>query len=123
MTTAAASRTARPDWDTYFLEVADAVAVRAGCRRRQVGAVIVSEDRRIISTGDNGGREASGQVVEDDLSRPMALRPPPGRSRDTRAPMLDIEIVFGRIVHRSLGPARHRPQVVTTQGGSVSGGP
>lgn len=73
MTTAPASRTARPDWDTYFLGVADAVAVRADCRRRQVGAVIVSEDRRIISTGYNGGREASGRVVEDDLSRPMAL--------------------------------------------------
>lgn len=54
MTTGAASRTTRPDWDDYFLGVADAVAVRADCRRRQVGAVIVSEDRRIISTGYNG---------------------------------------------------------------------
>ncbi|WP_353889969.1 hypothetical protein [uncultured Arsenicicoccus sp.] len=73
MTTAPASRTARPDWDTYFLGVAAAVAVRADFRRRQVGAVIVLEDRRIIPTGYNGGREASGQVVEDDLSRPMPL--------------------------------------------------
>lgn len=43
----------RPDWDTYFLEIAHVVKRRSNCRRRQVAAVIVS-DRRIISTGYNG---------------------------------------------------------------------
>lgn len=43
----------RPDWDTYFMDIAHVVARRGNCRRRQVAAVIV-KDRRIISTGYNG---------------------------------------------------------------------
>ena len=43
----------RPSWNDYFLEVADLVATRSTCLRRQVGAVLV-RDKRIISTGYNG---------------------------------------------------------------------
>jgi dCMP deaminase len=43
----------RPSWSDYFLEVADLVATRSTCLRRQVGAVLV-RDKRIISTGYNG---------------------------------------------------------------------
>ncbi|MDZ4199398.1 MAG: dCMP deaminase family protein [Kiritimatiellia bacterium] len=43
----------RPDWDTYFMDVAHVVARRSNCRRRHVAAVIV-RDRRIVSTGYNG---------------------------------------------------------------------
>lgn len=43
----------RPDWDTYFIDIAHVVAKRSNCSRRQVAAVIVA-DRRIISTGYNG---------------------------------------------------------------------
>ena len=43
----------RPDWDTYFMEIAKVVGMRANCSRRKVAAVIVA-DRRIISTGYNG---------------------------------------------------------------------
>ena len=45
--------TDRPDWDTYFMDIAHVVARRSNCRRRQVAAVIVLE-KRIISTGYNG---------------------------------------------------------------------
>lgn len=44
----------RPDWDEYFLEIAGVVSLRADCRRRQHGAVVVSADRRIVGTGYNG---------------------------------------------------------------------
>lgn len=44
----------RPGWDDYFLNIADVVATRADCTRRQVAAVITDEDRRIVSTGYNG---------------------------------------------------------------------
>lgn len=43
----------RPDWDTYFIEIAHVVKRRSNCSRRQVAALIV-RDRRIISTGYNG---------------------------------------------------------------------
>jgi dCMP deaminase len=43
----------RPSCNDYFLEVADLVATRSTCLRRQVGAVLV-RDKRIISTGYNG---------------------------------------------------------------------
>lgn len=43
----------RPDWDTYFMNIATVVASRANCVKRKVGAVVIS-DRRIISTGYNG---------------------------------------------------------------------
>jgi dCMP deaminase len=43
----------RPDWDTYFLDIAELVSRRSTCRRRAVGASLV-RDRRILSTGYNG---------------------------------------------------------------------
>ena len=43
----------RPDWDPYFIGIAEAVAARGDCRRAQVGAVIV-KDHRVVSTGYNG---------------------------------------------------------------------
>lgn len=43
----------RPSKDEYYLGIAQAVAKRSTCIRRQYGAVIVKDDR-IISTGYNG---------------------------------------------------------------------
>jgi dCMP deaminase len=45
----------RPEHDTYFLDICRAVAKRSTCLRRQVGAVLVDQDHRILSTGYNGG--------------------------------------------------------------------
>jgi dCMP deaminase len=43
----------RPDWDTYFMEMAHLAARRSTCLRRAVGAVLV-KDRRVLATGYNG---------------------------------------------------------------------
>jgi dCMP deaminase len=46
--------TDRLSWHEYFIGIAYAVAKRADCSRRQVGAVIVDSSNRIVSTGYNG---------------------------------------------------------------------
>lgn len=43
----------RVSWDEYFMQIAEIVKTRSTCLRRQVGAVIV-KDNRIITTGYNG---------------------------------------------------------------------
>jgi dCMP deaminase len=44
----------RLSWDEWALGIAEAVAKRADCARRQVGAVILDPEHRIIATGYNG---------------------------------------------------------------------
>ncbi len=43
----------RPDWDTYFMNIAHVVKSRGNCVRRKVAAIVV-KDHRVISTGYNG---------------------------------------------------------------------
>jgi dCMP deaminase len=43
----------RPTWDEYFIAMANLAATRSSCPRRQVGAVLV-RDNRLIATGYNG---------------------------------------------------------------------
>ncbi len=44
----------RPSKDESFMEIAESVSMRSTCLRRRYGAVIVSKDGRIVSTGYNG---------------------------------------------------------------------
>lgn len=50
------------DWDYYFLGIAVAAAIKSKDPRCQVGAVIVSKDHLILSTGFNG----FARGVDDD---------------------------------------------------------
>ena len=45
--------TKRPEWDEYFMSIAELVSSRSTCLRRKVGAVLVRE-KRILATGYNG---------------------------------------------------------------------
>ena len=44
----------RPHIDNYFLQMAELVAQRSTCRRRQVGCVLVDSDSHVVATGYNG---------------------------------------------------------------------
>lgn len=43
----------RPDWEEYFLRIAQLASTRSTCIRRHVGAVLVKE-KKILATGYNG---------------------------------------------------------------------
>ena len=57
----------RPSKDEYFLRIAQDVAARSTCLRRQYGAVIVSPSGVIVSTGYNGA--PSGEPNCCDIGR------------------------------------------------------
>jgi dCMP deaminase len=48
------SQRKRPSWDEYFIYLAWAVSSRSPDSRRQVGAVIVDPENKIVATGYNG---------------------------------------------------------------------
>ena len=53
----------RPTKDEYYLGIAEAVARRSTCLRRQYGAVIVKNDV-IVSTGYNGAPRGTGNCCD-----------------------------------------------------------
>ena len=69
----------RPNWDEYFMEMAELTAKRSTCSRRQVGAVIV-RDNRAVATGYNGAPrglahcEEKGGCLRQKLNIPSGQR-------------------------------------------------
>lgn len=63
--------TPRVEWNEYFMNIAEQVATRSTCSRKNVGAVIV-RDRTILSTGYNGSLrgaphcDEAGHDIEND---------------------------------------------------------
>jgi dCMP deaminase len=73
---------ARPSWDAWGLAIAQAIALRGDCRRRQIGAVIMDARHKIIGTGYNG--VAPGQQGCIDGGCPRAFTSvEPNSSYDT----------------------------------------
>ncbi len=69
----------RASWDEYFMQIAEIVKTRSTCLRRQVGALIV-KDNRIITTGYNGAPEGIkhcsdlGSCLRSELKIPSGER-------------------------------------------------
>lgn len=59
----------RLDWDEYGLELAKAVALRADCTRRKVGAILMADDHSIISVGYNGGHSKGPSCLAGECPR------------------------------------------------------
>jgi dCMP deaminase len=62
----------RPDWDEYFMKIAQVASMRSNCIKRKVGAVII-RDKRIISTGYNGTPRGTKNCNEGGCPRCNSL--------------------------------------------------
>lgn len=60
--------TVRPDWHSTFTDIARVMSFRSTCSRRQVGAVLV-QDNRIISTGYNGSPPGEPHCIDGGCPR------------------------------------------------------
>ncbi len=69
----------RPDWTTYFLNIASAVGQRATCLRRRYGAIIV-KDKIIISTGYNGAPRGEANCIDTGRCERERLHVPKGQN-------------------------------------------
>ena len=67
----------RPSKDQSFMEIAVAVSMRSTCLRRRYGAVIVSKDGRIVSTGYNGAPRHRANCVDlkECLRETLKIKP------------------------------------------------
>lgn len=68
----------RPSWDDYFMSIAQEVALRSTCMRRQIGALVV-RDKRILATGYNNVPSGIGHCtargcLRDELNIPSGQR-------------------------------------------------
>jgi dCMP deaminase len=63
----------RPDWDEYFLRIAEVVAQRSTCGRRAVGCVLVDGYNNIISTGYNGPGAGLPNCSDESPCEAMSL--------------------------------------------------
>lgn len=64
MTVELETRSHRPGWDETWLAMAQTVAFRSRCTKRQVGALIVTRDNRPLIASYNG--PARGHQVSED---------------------------------------------------------
>ena len=51
-------------WEEYYIKMCNVVKLRSKDPKRQVGAILVSEDNRIISTGYNGLKIGSNDNID-----------------------------------------------------------
>ncbi|MBO4401487.1 MAG: cytidine deaminase [Selenomonadaceae bacterium] len=72
-----AEKYTRPDWDEYFLNIAEEVGKRSTCLRRRYGAIIV-KDNIIVSTGYNGAPRGEANCIDIGTCERERLNVPKG---------------------------------------------
>lgn len=82
-----------PDRDAYYLGICREIARRAKCTRRQVGALIVKDDR-IVATGRNGAPAGHYECTEGACprGRKTLAELPSGGTYDTQDELYCIAV-------------------------------
>jgi len=88
----------RPKWNQYFMEIAQVIAKRSTCLRRQVGAVIV-RDNRILATGYNGAPAKLKHCLEIGCTREKMQVPSGERHELCRAIHAEQNAIIQAAVH------------------------
>ncbi len=67
----------RPSFDEAFLSMAEVMALRGTCRRRQVGCVIIDHNAHVMSTGYNGSPSGAPHCIDtkfcDGMNYPSGM--------------------------------------------------
>lgn len=58
----------RPNWDDYFMKIAQGVEQRCNCAKTKIGAII-TKDNRIVSVGYNGTASKIGNCYKGECPR------------------------------------------------------
>ena len=82
----------RKSWDRYFMDMAKVAASRSTFLRRQVGAVAVSPDNRILGTGYNGALPGTPHCEETGCLRQQMNIPSGERQEICRAQHAEANI-------------------------------
>ncbi|MGI5892032.1 MAG: deoxycytidylate deaminase [Bacillota bacterium] len=90
----------RQPWDEYFMTIAHQVASRSTCLRRQVGAVAVSPENRILGTGYNGALPGAPHCdvigcLRDKLGVPSGQRQEICRAQHAEANVCNFAARYG----------------------------
>ncbi|MFA4858488.1 MAG: cytidine/deoxycytidylate deaminase family protein [Candidatus Margulisiibacteriota bacterium] len=88
----------RPAWDQYFLKITEDVSERATCVKRQVGAIIV-KNNRILSTGYNGAPKGMPHCGEVGCLRKEMLVPSGQRHELCRGLHAEQNAIIQAAVH------------------------
>jgi len=77
--------------DEYFLQLVQLVANRSTCVRRDVGAIIVSAEHQVLSTGYNGVPRGFDHCIDDPCNGAMD---PPGDTRRCMAVHAEVNAII-----------------------------
>jgi dCMP deaminase len=110
---------ARKSWDEYFMAIAELVAERSTCIRRQVGAVIV-KDRKILTTGYNGAPRgikhcADVGCLRKELNIPAGERHEICRGTHAEQNAIIQAATFGVDISNGIVYSTHQPCFICTK--------
>jgi dCMP deaminase len=105
----------RQSWTEYFMGLARLVATRSTCERRQVGAIAVTEDHRILGTGYNGALPGAphcsevGGCLRNRLQVPSGERQEICRAQHAEANICNSAAKYGICLDGATIYVTHRP--------------
>lgn len=109
----------RPDWNEYFMEMAELAARRATCLRRKVGAVLV-KNKKVLATGYNGAPmdiehcETTG-CLREEMQVPSGERHEICRGVHAEQNLVAQAAIHGVKTENSTVYCTHQPCIICTK--------